>query len=175
MEHIKTRSDALKFLKSLDAPSALVLHAEIVSEVAGQIVDCLSNYEGLFNKTDIFVGAVLHDVGKTKHPTELYEEGHQHEEVGYQFLLKHGFSEKIGEISLLHSRWEEAKSLDPLIVALADKIWKGKRVLELEEAVITFIAHESKNDYWLIYAELTSCLDRIADKATERLLKTAVE
>src|SRR3954463_14151837 len=132
-ERWKARSEALQFLQSLQAPIPLVHHAEIVSEVAEQIIECLALPADSINTSDVLIGAVLHDVGKIEHPRELSESGHKHEVAGCDLLVAHEFPAQIADMCITHAQWEKATSLEALVVALADNLWKGKRVAELED------------------------------------------
>ena len=53
-------------------------------------------------------------------------------------------------------------SLEELLVALADKLWKGKRVEALELLVIDRIATLLAQDRWELLIQLDSCFEAIA-------------
>jgi putative nucleotidyltransferase with HDIG domain len=173
MKDVRTPNDALEFLKDLQAPEDLLRHAEIVRETAEQILGCLKLATDVIDPSVVLIGAILHDVGKIKHPRELQEPGHEHEAAGYQMLISYGFSDHIADMCIAHSQWQNTKSLEALIVALADKLWKGKRVIELEDEIIKRVADKREDDFWSLYGVLQTCFDRIADTATERLNKNS--
>lgn len=173
MQSVHTRDDALQFLKTLQAPKPLLLHAEMVSKVAEQILKCLNLPMESDNASSVLVAAVLHDIGKIKHPNELYDSGHEHEATGYQMLLAYAFPENIAEVCITHSQWEKSHSLETLIVALADKLWKGKRIVELEDQIIKKVADLRQSDFWSMYSHLQACFDSIADGAPERLSRNS--
>jgi putative nucleotidyltransferase with HDIG domain len=168
--HIQTQADALKLLQTLDAPAPLLRHAKLVTDVATQVIACLNLPKETLNISYVLIGAVLHDVGKIKHPRELHEAGHEHEVAGYEILASFALPEPIAEMCIVHSQWENASTLEALIVALADNLWKGKRITELEDRVIREVADLLQADFWSVYTASQPCFDQIADSASIRLL-----
>src|SRR5688500_3013462 len=82
LSDLKTREAALMLLASLGAPRRLMIHAEIVSEVAAVLSRTLHAL-GVHHDADLVaVGAVIHDAGKIKHPEELAQPGREHETAG---------------------------------------------------------------------------------------------
>ena len=65
-------------------------------------------------------------------------------------------------------------SLEELLVALADKLWKGVRKLELEERVIDRVAASLKTDRWDAFVELDNLFETIAADGTARLERSRV-
>jgi len=55
------------------------------------------------------------------------------------------------------------------MVSLADKIWKNKRVPDLEDLVVTRLAQASGQDAWTVFAGLDTLLQDIGDGADDRL------
>ncbi|WP_425086354.1 hypothetical protein [Streptomyces liangshanensis] len=55
------------------------------------------------------------------------------------------------------------------MVSLADKIWKNRRVAELEDLVVARLAAASGRPGWEEFLDLDSVLARIGDQADERL------
>src|SRR5690349_6958698 len=102
MKDVRMPDDALEFLKSLQAPEALIIHAEIVRETSEQILQCLNLPSEVINPSVVLIGAVLHDVGNIKHPRELHNPGHEHETAGYQMLISHGFSNPITDMCIAY-------------------------------------------------------------------------
>ncbi|XVU21988.1 hypothetical protein ACQPZJ_32590 [Actinoplanes sp. CA-054009] len=65
-----------------------------------------------------------------------------------------------------HGDWHRPGiQLGDLIVSLADKIWKAKRVPDLEQLLIATRGQEP----WLAFMELDDQIDRIAAHADARL------
>lgn len=171
-QSIQSPADALEFLQSLKAPVSLIRHAELVSQVAAEILDCLNLPPEAIDSSHLLIGAVLHDVGKIEHPEELRESGHQHEAAGRTLLISYGFMDDIADICVTHAQWQDTVSLEALVIALADKLWKGKRVAKLEDRVIQHSAELRHEEFWSIYPTIEKCFDQIADSAPDRLAKS---
>jgi predicted hydrolase (HD superfamily) len=165
-----SRAEAKALLQSLGAPRHLLRHVDLVGEAADQILVELRASNIKVNEQFILVGVALHDVGKIKHPSEMTAPGSNHEPTGEEMLLAAGASPEIARVSLSHARWSQMPvSLEELIVALADKLWKGVRVPELENMVISECANRSKQDYWQLFVGLDSSFEQIADHGSDRL------
>jgi hypothetical protein len=54
-------------------------------------------------------------------------------------------------------------------VSLADKVWKAKRVPDLEQLVVDRLAAASDQPAWQAFLDLDDELTRLADGADERL------
>ena len=59
--------------------------------------------------------------------------------------------------------------LEDLLVALADKVWKGARVEALEMKVTQHIAQHCQQEEWAVYIVLDDLLSAIAEDADARL------
>ncbi|MEU9161841.1 hypothetical protein AB0D29_16415 [Streptomyces sp. NPDC048424] len=59
--------------------------------------------------------------------------------------------------------------MEELLVSLADKVWKGKRVQDLEDLVVDRLATQTGAERWEAYLELDGVLGRIAEGADARL------
>jgi hypothetical protein len=69
-----------------------------------------------------------------------------------------------------HGSWTaEGIELEDLLVSLADKVWKAKRVDDLEQLVVDRLVAESGQERWEAFLELDDQLGRLADGADERL------
>lgn len=113
--------------------------------------------------------AATHDIGKTIYTNELSEAGHKHEQAGLQLLLSLGISEEKSKFAASHSSWLESSALEELLVSLADKIWKGNRVQDLEDLLIERISTETKTERWEVFSLLDSIIDNITKDADKRL------
>ena len=60
------------------------------------------------------------------------------------------------------------------MIALADKLWKGARVRDLEELVIDGSAESVGRDRWEVFAALDEMFEEIAAAADDRLARSAV-
>lgn len=169
MTQIETQEDALSLLNALGASASLIQHAKIVSEVAAQVLACLDLSVDQIQHSVVLIGAMLHDVGKVKYPEELRQPGHQHELAGQQMLMALSIPEQIAEICVTHAGWQLAKSTEALVVALADKLWKGSRVPDLEDRIIRQLAEIKQQEFWSLYLTVEPCFDQIAEDAPTRL------
>ncbi|MFI0797932.1 hypothetical protein [Amycolatopsis lurida] len=59
--------------------------------------------------------------------------------------------------------------MEDLLVSLADKVWKAKRVPDLEELNTARLAASSGQQPWEVFMALDDVLDRIAADADGRL------
>jgi hypothetical protein len=65
-------------------------------------------------------------------------------------------------------------SLEELLVALADKLWKGVRNAQLEERVINEAAKALNRDRWDLFVQLDSLFEDIAADGAARLERSRV-
>ena len=120
------------------------------------------------------VGVVLHDAGKTIHREELDGPGSSHEPTGERLLLRHGATGDVARVCRSHARWRDvAERFEELVIGLADKLWKGARVTELEELVIDRAAAAAGRDRWALYAQLDAVFEKIAAGADGRLSRSS--
>lgn len=142
-----------------------------VHDVACELVDWVrTNYGGVeIDRDAVVFGAATHDIGKVVHPEELSGPGSAHEQDGYRLLLERGVSEELARFARTHASWTEAGvGLDDLLVGLADKIWKGKRVPELEQLVVQRLA-VAGGEPWQVFMALDDELTHLATDADRRL------
>lgn len=162
--------EARTLLATLGAPASLLLHTALVGEAAEEIIAALSARRVPIDEDFVRVGVVLHDAGKIAHPQELRESGDAHEPAGERLLLAAGVTPALARVCLSHARWPAMDcSLEELLVALADKLWKGVRRADLEERVIAEAAQRSRQDRWDLFVPLDSTFERIADGGHARL------
>ncbi|WP_405495991.1 HD domain-containing protein [Streptomyces sp. NBC_00096] len=117
-------------------------------------------------------GAATHDIGKAVHTAELSGPGSAHEQAGRELLLAHGFTPARARFAATHASWSApAVSIEELLVSAADKVWKGKRVTDLEDLLIDRLVRASPpgTERWEAYLELDGLLARIAEGAEARL------
>ena len=164
-----TPEAAFQLLNDLDAPPRLFRHAEVVHETALKILNCLNLPDNQIDSERIQIGAILHDVGKIAHPEELHQPGHRHEQAGRDLLLAQGVAVEIADLCVTHAQWQSATTLEALIVSLADKLWKGTRIAEMEETILHQIADMQGEGFWTLYATVEPCFEAIAEDALERL------
>jgi len=164
------RNDAYRLLEELGAAERLLVHVRLVGEAVDILVQA---YIKLGLKVDgrlIELGAALHDAGKIEHPQELSEPGSLHELAGEALLLAHGVKPEIARCCVTHAAWDGPDvSLEERTVALADKLWKGKREAALELCVIDEVASRLGIDRWEMFGELDLVFEDIAADGAERL------
>lgn len=162
-----------QLLIELHTPQRLMRHLTIVHHTAHLLLTQIEFHWNSISidKETVLFGAATHDIGKTKITEELFQKGKKHEETGRDLLIEKGFSPKYARFAFTHGNWSDATiELEDLIVALADKIWKGKRIDELEELTISKIAQKGNIDYWTVFTQIDLILEEISKGADKRLL-----
>jgi putative nucleotidyltransferase with HDIG domain len=166
----KDRSDAFQLLTELGASARLVHHAQLVAEAADLL---LQEFQALGVFCDlrlVELGAILHDAGKIRHPQELGQSGSLHERAGEALLLAHGVEPELARVCAMHGEWTLPEvSLEERTVALADKLWKGKRESTLELGVIDGIAAQLGVSRWDIFEKLDNAFESTAAGGAERI------
>lgn len=159
-------------LRSLNAPPRLAAHLRAVHDVALQLVEWAEHrYPDLtVDREAVLFGAATHDIGKTVHTAELSGPGSSHEETGRELLLAHGFGPDLARFAGTHTAWTDPDvTLEDLLVSTADKVWKNKRVSDLEDLVISRLAQATGRQPWEEYLALDELLGRIGNGADCRL------
>jgi hypothetical protein len=158
---------ARALLESLGAPPRLAAHLRVVHDVAVTLTGWarpLAEFDG----TAVLFGAATHDIGKIRHPEELSGPGSAHEVAGYRLLVEHGVEEASARFARTHGSWDApGVTLEDLLVSLADKVWKAKRVPNLEERVAAALS--AGRPLWEAFMALDDELERIAAGADARL------
>ena len=168
-----TPNEALLLLRSLNAPEKLLLHVALVSEAGELLLRGLSKRQLALDVDWVRCGILLHDAGKILHPEELSQKGAQHEPAGELLLLSHRVPPHIARGCLSHAQWQTMTcALEELLVALADKLWKGARVPELELRVIDAIAAKLNQERWDLFLELDALFEKIASGSEDRLMRS---
>ncbi|MFJ9547192.1 HD domain-containing protein [Streptomyces erythrochromogenes] len=159
-------------LRTLAAPPRLAAHLRLVHDVAHDLADWLAAHCPAleFDREAALFGAATHDIGKAVHTAELSGPGSAHEPAGRELLLAHGFPEHLARFAATHATWHgSAVSVEELLVSTADKVWKGKRVQDLEDLLVGRLAAATGAEHWAAYLELDGVLGRIAEAADGRL------
>lgn len=163
---------AALLLAQVGAPPRLHAHLRLVHDVALRVVAWVAeHYPGAgIDAEAVLFGAATHDIGKALHPAELSGPGSDHEQAGYALLREHGAEERLARFARTHAAWDAPGiGLEDLLVSLADKVWKAKRVSDLERLVVDRLAEVSGQEAWEVFLALDDLLDRIAAGADERL------
>lgn len=159
-------------LLMLNPPPRLAAHLRAVHDVAVQLTAWLSvQYPALVNdRQAVLFGAASHDIGKSIHMDELSGPGSRHEPAGQQLLLDAGIDPRLARFAATHASWQAADiELEDLLVSVADKIWKAKRVPDLEKLVVDRLAAASGEEPWQAFLRLDDHLDQLAAGADGRL------
>jgi hypothetical protein len=159
-------------LGMLDAPPRLVAHLALVHDAAMGTVEGLDGqFPQLdFDRSGVLFGAATHDLGKVEHPSELTGPGSQHEATGPVILEAHGVPPQLARFARTHGAWSsQALPLEDLLVALADTVWKGQRLEDLEFLVVAQLAELTGTEPWETFSRLDGILDQIASRGEERL------
>lgn len=165
---------ARELLVQLGAPTRLLRHVELVGEAGDQLLKKLTSLSVPLREDFVRVGIVVHDAGKILHRSELDEAGAKHEPDGERLLLGNGVSPEVARVCMSHARWNVMEtSLEELLVALADKLWKGVRRPDLEERVIDSVAFALGKTRWEVFVELDTLFEDIAAAGPERLARSA--
>jgi hypothetical protein len=170
---LTSRNDAYDLLSRLGAPERLMQHVKLVGEAADRLV---ATYRGLDLKFDaqlIELGVAVHDAGKILHPDELAGPGSQHEAAGKALMLQHGVQPGIARCCVSHAAWRDPGiTLEERSVALADKLWRGKREPDLELAIIDELAVRLGVGRWDVFERLDAVFEAIAAAGDERLQRS---
>jgi HD domain len=161
----------VELLVAVDAPPRLAAHLRAVHDVAWQLAAWVERHHptASFDRRAVLFGAATHDIGKTVHTDELSGPGSEHEPAGYEILLARGVDARLARFARDHGSWHAAVGLEELLVALADKVWKAKRVPELEQLITDRLAAASGQEPWQVFMALDDELNRIAEDADRRL------
>lgn len=151
----------IQLLKDNGADKKLIKHAELVYEVGERILNKLIE-KNIPVDTEVVVGSlILHDAGKIIHPEELTAEGKAHLEAGFKLLMESNIDERIAKSCISHEKWNEMEcSIEELVVALADTLWKGERIPQLERIFIDKIWPFTNTEYWTFFLELDNSLNQ---------------
>lgn len=156
-------------LRELDAPPRLAAHLRAVHDVGCRLVDWMAREHPSvpLDAGAVLFGAATHDIGKTLHPEELSGPGSAHEAAGRALLLARGVEPALARFAAGHADWNRPDTtLEDLLVSVADKIWKGRRVQELEDLVVARLAAASGRAVWeefLAFDDVLTALGRDAD------------
>ncbi|MGW4467391.1 HD domain-containing protein [Micromonospora sp. NPDC004704] len=164
--------EVVDLLRRLDAPPRLAAHLRAVHDVADQLTDLVTGRfpELAVDRPAVLYGAATHDIGKVIHIDELSGPGTAHEPAGEALLLAQGVPARLARFAGSHGSWiRTGITVEDLLVSLADKIWKAKRVTDLETLVLDRIADTAGVQRWQAFLDLDDILDRLAADADKRL------
>lgn len=172
-ERLTGPNEARELLERMGAPHRLLRHVELVGEAGEALLEELAGLGVRIDARFVRIGIVVHDAGKIVHQCELTEPGSLHEPDGESALLARGVAPKLARVCLSHARWAEMEcSLEELVIALADKLWKGVRRPDLEGMVIDRVADQLGRNRWTVFVPLDACFERIAADGDSRLQRS---
>jgi hypothetical protein len=161
-----------QLLQDLNAPPRLAAHLRAVHDVAHQLVDRTEQQHPAlrFDRDVVLFGAATHDIGKTAHIAELSGPGSVHEQAGRELLLAQGISAELARFAGTHAAWDgPGIEIEDLLVSVADKVWKNKRVPDLETLVVAQLTEASGRTAWEEFLAFDDLLRSIGDGADQRL------
>jgi hypothetical protein len=165
-------AEATRLLCRLHAPPRLAAHLRLVHDVAAELTTAVAHHHPqlVFDRAAVLFGAATHDIGKSIHTDELTGPGTRHEAAGRALLLDHAVPERLARFAGTHGTWAAPdRTIEDLLVSLADKIWKGHRVAELEALVVERLAAPTGIAVWQAFLSLDDILDPLAADADRRL------
>ncbi len=171
-----TADQAIAWLASRGAHAWLVRHHELVVEAAEELLDGLRDALRLtVDRDHVLLATALHDAGKIEHPNEMRAPGHAHEAAGEAMLAAAGFPPHLARSCVTHASWSDPRAtLEDRLVALADKLWKGKRDEALEDALLTELAARLGRERWDVFDAFDTLCERVASDAPSRLRRSNV-
>jgi hypothetical protein len=161
--------DALRLLTLASAPALLIRHLALVHDVACDLLDGLAAHGLLPATVDadaVRMGAALHDIGKTLHPAELTHPGALHEAAGESLLQELQLPPHLARFARTHAA---PLDLEDLLVAWADKLWRGKRDAALEDTLLTALSTALATPAWQLWLDLDDLATTTALSADARL------
>lgn len=164
--------EAARLLRLLGAPPRLAAHLRLVHDVACDLTAWLAHRHPALplDRDAVLFGAATHDIGKTAHLSELSAPGSAHEKAGQELLLAHGVPPHLARFAATHATWTLPDlALEDLLVALADKVWKNKRIPELEDLVVSRLAETSGRTVWEEFMDIDDALTAAGEDAHKRL------
>ena len=173
---LKNPRDGLRLLEDLGATPWLVRHHQLVVEAASVVCERFTRDIGVaFDAEAVLLGASLHDAGKVVHPEEMTNAGHEHEAAGQTLLLERGVPATIARFCVTHASWLDPRcTLEDLLVALADKLWKGKRDEDLERLLVDRLVALTGLEPWELFDRVDAICEAIAADGPERLSRSRI-
>lgn len=162
---------ASKLLGNLNVPTQLKAHLEIVHDTAKTLIQKVGkSFPSLvFDQEAVLFGAATHDIGKLLHTDEIQTQGQKHLRDGEALLELLGVPPRLSRFAASHGSWSDESSIEDLLVALADQIWKGRRDPDLAFLIVEHLVTLTGTSQWQVFMELDDLLADIAATSNERL------
>ena len=138
--------------------------------MAAEIVDRLGEHFPtlVYDFNTVLFGAATHDLGKVLHPSELTGTGNHHEADGPWLLEENGITPELARFARTHGAWSrEQLPLEDLLVALADTVWRGQRLDDLEAQVVARIAEGTGAKPWEVFGPLDELLQEVTSRSED--------
>ncbi|MFJ3668828.1 HD domain-containing protein [Streptomyces sp. NPDC090106] len=164
--------EAARLLCELAVPPRLAAHLRAVHDVAYRIVEWVERRHPRLplDRDAVLFGAATHDIGKTAHRAELSGPGSAHEDAGRRILLARGVEPRLARFAATHATWTLPDlGLEDRLVSVADKVWKNKRVPDLEDLVVRDLAEAGGRTVWEEFLAFDDLLTTLGDGADARL------
>ncbi len=161
-----------RLLREVTAPPLLVAHLTLVYDIASTILERLTETWPTLpiDRAAVIFGAATHDIGKVVNRGELGGPGEQHWDSGYDLLIAHGIPAPYARFTRTHARWDESDmTLEDLLVAWADSLWRGGRPEDLEMRIAQTIAGVVGQEQWRVFIVLDDLATDIGEDADARL------
>lgn len=173
LKELKSKQDAEWLLHQLNAPKHLIQHVQLVGEVAEQLLKKCEDWCIQIDTDFVQMGVILHDIGKIQHPFEMSASGSKHEATGEHMLLELGVQPQLARCCVSHAQFDSMQcSLEELLIALSDTLWKGKRVEHLERRILLELAQLKGCEPWDLFLELDTHFESIAAEGYARLQRS---
>ncbi len=160
-------------LREVKAPARLVAHLRAVHDVAHRLLDVHDvNWPEIpVDGAAVCFGAATHAIGKALHPKELSSPGGKHVLAGLDLLLRNGVDERLARFAVTHEHWRELDdiTIEDLLVALADQVWRGERDEDLVRALVDLIAHTDDREPFEVFVYLDKGLEPIVEGGPDRV------
>lgn len=163
----------VELLEMVEAPLRLRAHLALVHDVSVRLTEMVSEWWPTlaYDREAVQMGAATHDIGKIVFPDEMMGAGRHHEAVGAGVLADVGIPERFARFTRTHGRWaqDESVTVEDLLVALANTLWKGTRDEDLEERFCQTLAQQCGAELWTVYLKFADMAEAVVRDAPERL------
>jgi hypothetical protein len=126
-----------------------------------------------FGSLLIELGVAVHDASKIEHPEAMAGPGSRHETAGETLMLQHGVQPEVARCCITHAAWQRPDvTFEERTVALANKLWKGKREPELELLAVDGAAARLGMKLRDAFERLDTVFEEIAATGEDRLRRS---
>lgn len=163
----------VELLRRQNASPRLLAHLLMVHDVAVRLTEAFRRVwpRLQFDATAVQIGAATHDIGKVRYPDEVIGPGDEHTVAGETMLLQHGFPPAYARFARTHFTWphDADPTLEDLLVALADELWRGERDEALEAILTERIAAAVQDTQWAVFMDLDDIATELAQPGPTRV------